>query len=265
MTNPHRDLPLPPAGGGAVVVSRMPDQHSITAPQTPITPQAMLSAAVAAGNTELAGKLMDLVERWEIRQARKAFDQAITQAKAEIPIIIKRQEMGEAGSKKLNYKYEDMAAIARVVDPILSKLGLGYRFRTHCEGDLVNVICIVFHSEGHSEENDLSSKPDISGGKNPAQAVGSTVTFLSRYTLKAALGLAASADDDAGGGSSEAISDDQTREVLKLIEAVKADADRFCAVYKIAAVQDLPASKFSQAVSKLKEFGRKNGTIAEGE
>lgn len=160
---------------------------------TALTPMAMLDRAVSQGaNVETLDKLMGLQERWEANRARKAFDAAIAAAKAELPIIVKTQEKTGAGG---NYRYEDLAAIARQVDPILAKHGLSYRFRTESNGT-VKVTCIVSHRDGHSEENSLSAAPDTSGSKNAIQAIGSAVTYLQRYSLKAALGLAASKDDD---------------------------------------------------------------------
>ena len=47
--------------------------------------------------------------------------------------------------------------------------------------------CVVSHRLGHSEENTLTAGRDESGNKNNIQAVGSTITYLQRYTLKAAL------------------------------------------------------------------------------
>src|ERR1700722_7515777 len=60
---------------------------------TPVTPMAMLSHAVASGaGLETITKLMDLQDRYEARQARMAFDEAVANAKAEIPVIAKNRE-----------------------------------------------------------------------------------------------------------------------------------------------------------------------------
>jgi hypothetical protein len=58
-------------------------------------------------------------------------------------------------------------------------------------------MCIVEHRDGHSEDTSLTAQPDNSGKKNSIQAIGSTITYLQRYLLKLALGIAASKDDDA--------------------------------------------------------------------
>lgn len=165
------------------------------APSAPITPMDMIDRAVSSGaNVETLEKLLALQERWEANQGRKAFDHAIAAAKARLPAIVKNQtaNRGNAGS----YKYEDLAQIAAQIDPVLSEFGLSYRFRTETENNRIKVTCIVSHRDGYSEATSLESGADTSGAKNPIQAMGSAVTYLQRYTLKAALGLAAAKDDD---------------------------------------------------------------------
>ena len=101
----------------------------------PATPPMLLQQAVAAGNTELAGKLMDLMERWDRNQARKAFDAAMAKAKAELPVITKNRAVDFTSAKgRTNYQYEDLAEIITISAPILARQGLFSRFRTQ-QGD----------------------------------------------------------------------------------------------------------------------------------
>lgn len=167
------------------------------AASTAITPMNLLNQAVASGNIELAEKLMSLHERWERNEARKAFDTAMSRAKAEIPVIFKNRQVNYGNT---TYSHEDLAEISRTIDPILANCGLSYRFRTLSDNQTVTVTCIISHRDGHSEENSLTGAHDVSGSKNKIQAVGSTITYLQRYTLKAALGLSAASDDDARKG-----------------------------------------------------------------
>ena len=62
---------------------------------------------------------------------------------------------------------------------------------------LVSVECKLTHVGGHSETATLSAAPDASGSKNPVQAVGSTITYLERYTALCLLGIATDDMDDA--------------------------------------------------------------------
>jgi hypothetical protein len=128
------------------------------------TPMTMLEKAVSSGaSLEMVEKLMALQERWEANQARKAFDEAIAAAKAEIKPVV-RNATGH-NSKK----YADFSAIANAVDPIISKHGLSYRFRTN-QTDRIAVTCVLSHKAGHYEETTLAGPADASGSKNAIPA-----------------------------------------------------------------------------------------------
>lgn len=190
-----------------------------------------------------------LKERMDAKQAKIAFDAAIAEAKAQI----KPAEKNRKGHN--NKMYADFYAYAKVIDPVLSALGLSYRFRTE-QTDRVTVTCILSHRDGNAEENTLSGPPDSSGSKNAIQAIGSTLTYLQRYTLVQALGLAASEDDDAErhGTSIEdntAISEEQRQEIADLIDETGSNIDIFCRYYKIPSIKDMPVSKFAGARQAL--------------
>lgn len=221
-----------------------------------LTPMELLDRAFNSNAApETLERLMALQERWEKNQARKSFDEAMAAAKAEIPVISKNRTVDFTSQKgRTHYKHEDLAEVARTVTPILAKHGLSYRFRTTSNvNEPVTVTCIVSHREGHFEENTLAAGRDESGSKNQIQAVGSTLTYLQRMTLKAALGLAASDDDDGAGsdGKPSTISNDQVGELQALIESKNADKARFLKYYKIERLSDLPASSFNDAMARL--------------
>jgi hypothetical protein len=218
------------------------------------TPMDMLNIAVARGDVELAAKLMDLAERWQKAQARRAFDEAIAAAKAEIPPIIKNRTVSYTTAKgTTTYQHEDFAEIARTVDPILAKHGLSYRFRTSSEvNQPVGVTCILSHRDGHYEENTLWAGRDDSGSKNSIQAIGSTQTYLQRYTLKAALGLAAAEDDDAkAAGAGPTINTEQMAKLSALITEVGADIAKFRKYMKVETLADIPSGQYQRAVDAL--------------
>ncbi|HQR14156.1 MAG TPA: ERF family protein [Nitrospira sp.] len=220
-----------------------------------ITPMDMLERAVSSNaGVEVISKLMDLQDRWQASHARRSFDEAMAAAKAEIPVIMKNREVDFTSPKgRTNYRHEDLAEIARTVDPILTKHGLSYRFRTTSQpNEPVSVTCIVSHRHGHSEENTLSAGRDESGNKNSIQAVASTITYLQRYTLKAALGLAASNDDDGSASEKPAfITSDQLQRIIALADDVKADKERFCKYLKVGSLAEILAPDFDHAINLL--------------
>ena len=137
-------------------------------------------------------KFMDLKERQMQMEAKQAFTAAINGFRAECPTVTKTK-------KGHNTKYAGLAESIDQIKPAMSNNGLCHRWTTGKDTDgLVLVTCIVSHIGGHEESTTLTGEPDTSGSKNTIQAVGSTVSYLQRYTLFAALGLASSDEDTDG-------------------------------------------------------------------
>jgi hypothetical protein len=197
---------------------------------------------------EIFAKLLDNAERVDAIRARKDFEAALTAAKAEMPQILKNREVSFGNT---NYKHEDFAGLAGQVDPVISKHGLSYRFRTNSDKDGITVTCIV-SGHGHHEENSLWAPHDKSGNKNAIQAIGSAQTYLQRYTLKAALGLAASADTDARVIEAERVPDEtitlaQFKELETLCAQKKRTVKALATAMGVQTIAELPASRLSEA------------------
>ncbi len=203
-------------------------------------------------------QLMDLQERWQANQAQKAFDQAMADAQGEMPSLTKNRLVNYASQKSptgyVTYRHEDLAEVIETIKPVLKKFGLAHRFRTTQDGDKITVTCIIT-GHGHREENSLSAGRDTSGGKNNHQEIASAVTYLERYTLKAALGLAAAHDDDShAAGSKDTggyITDAQLKQLTDLAAEVGADVAKACRHLKIETLADLPTSRFNSAMAAL--------------
>lgn len=211
------------------------------------TPFELLSRALDRGaDLTVVEKLMDLQERYDKGKARKAFDAAVADAKAKIPVIIKNR-------KGHNSKYADLGAFAAAVNPVLAEYGLSYRYRSEQDGTTIRVTCVLSHRDGHSEETTLSGGADTTGSKNPIQAIASTLTYLQRYTLKLSLGLADAEGDDDGqaAGGDAPITEDQLKELLALKDKSGADIAKFCAYFKVEALPDLHQSQFQNAKAAL--------------
>ncbi|GAC1572593.1 MAG: hypothetical protein NVS3B5_01510 [Sphingomicrobium sp.] len=220
-------------------------------------PVSIVERAIERGITGADLKeIMDLQERYEANQARKAFDIAMAQAQADMPLIVKNRLVNYPSQKSptgyVTYKHEDLAEVIETIRPVLHKHGLAHRFRTSQNGDHVQVTCLIT-GHGHREETTLSSTRDISGGKNNLQEIASTVTYLERYTLKAALGLAASHDDDgrASEGGNSTITALQLKELEAMAQEVGADVDKACKALKINSLAEMPSKVFDRAKAKL--------------
>lgn len=181
-------------------------QHSLPGvpeAQALSTPLRMLEIAVSQ-NADIAKleKLMDLHRAWEANEARKAFVAAMAQFKAEPMNILKRKDVNIPGGAKFKH-----ATLADVVDGVvsnLSKYELSHKWITEQEGDAITVTCVITHAAGHSESTQLKAPPDAGPGRNKIQAIGSTITYLQRYTLMAVCGLAAKDMDNDGNSAGKA-------------------------------------------------------------
>jgi hypothetical protein len=216
-----------------------------------LTPTDMLSQALERGaSIEIVEKMMGLQERWEANQARKLFDEAVAAAKSEIPPIARNRE--GHNSKR----YVDFSAIARVVDPIITKHGLSYRFTTQ-QDERINVTCVLSHRAGHFEKTTLSGPADTTGNKNAIQAIGSTLTYLQRYSLVQMLGLSASDDDDGKAAAGAArISPEQALEMKQLIVSGGANLEAFLKWAKVKAIEEIDAQFYDSCIEAIKRASK---------
>jgi hypothetical protein len=224
----------------------------------------MIRQAVAAGQPlDVIRELKDMAKELAADEARRAFDRALSDAKSEIPVIRKNRKVGfehKSGEGETNYSHEDLGEIARTIDPILGRHGLSYRYRSHQGDGRVTVTCILSHRDGHSEEIQLSAAPDGSGKKNAIQQTGSAITYLQRYTLKMALGLAAASDDDgAATVQPESITEQQALDLNDLIDTVveEVNGDRpvfvksFLKFMKADQIEAIAAKDYQKAVNAI--------------
>jgi len=166
------------------------------------TPSQIMAMAVERSLApETLSKLMDVQERWEANQAKKAYVEAMTAFKLEAPAVLLKDSQVNFTNKsggKTQYTYANLGSIVQRITTLLGKHQLSASWSTNQANGGIAVTCNITHVSGHREAVTLEAPPDGSGGKNSIQAVGSTVTYLQRYTLLAALGLATGTDDDDG-------------------------------------------------------------------
>lgn len=154
---------------------------------------ALIEKAVEGGNLDIVAKMMDLQDRHDAKQAKQAFDIAMSEFKSNAPTIIKNKQ-GH------NYKYADLAQVVAKATPILSQYGLSASWETDStpKDSTVQVTCKICHIDGHCDSVTLRELYENSGSKNRIQSLASAVTYLERYTFMAITGLAAGGEDDDG-------------------------------------------------------------------
>jgi|HubBroStandDraft_4_1064222.scaffolds.fasta_scaffold05566_14 hypothetical protein len=171
-----------------------------------VSPVELLRIAVSQNaNVDQLTKLMDLQERWERREAKRAYDAAMKAFKAAAPQITKNHQVGfeakDPSKGRTDYKHATLDHVCDALVGALAQHGIYHSWKVTQESQWIHVTCILTHELGHSEETTLMGAPDNTGNKNAIQAVGSTVTYLQRYTLLAACGLATSNSDNDGRGA----------------------------------------------------------------
>lgn len=198
-----------------------------------ITPMQMLQVAVQQNaDIDKMTKLMDLQERWEANEARKAFVSALTAFKSNPPKIVKDKLVEFQTSKgTTRYKHALSGAASEEIGAALAVHAISHRWEVEqLEGAKIRVTCVLTHALGHSERVSITASPDDSGGKNSIQAIGSTVSYLQRYSLFASCGLVPKdADDDGAGGKGanemdQRIFDDFMKQIEALTDRKRAES-----------------------------------------
>lgn len=162
-------------------------------------PMSNAIAALQAGMTiESLRGIMDLQKEWEANEARKAYVADMAEFKLNPPEIYKTKQVAFQGT---SYMHATLGDVAKAVVDALARHGFSHSWETRQSDGLITVNCKITHRMGHSESTSMQSAPDVSGKKNSIQAIASAVTYLSRYTLLAACGLATEdlPDDDGQG------------------------------------------------------------------
>lgn len=223
-------------------------ENSVAVTQT--TPAHLLNIAIEKGaDLDKLEKLMDLQMRWEQSNARKAYHEAMAQFKANPPEIEKDKKVAYGNTK---YNHASLSNVTAKINSELSKYGLSASWTTTQTDKGVTVTCKISHVMGHSEETSLTAGLDKSGAKNDIQALGSTISYLERYTILALTGLATSEMDDDGQGTIEYITDKQKSTILDFINAKEIDETKFCEFMGVESVDKILESYYNKAIAALK-------------
>lgn len=223
-----------------------------------VTPMHMLHLAVQQGaDIEKMKQLMELQERWEANEARKAFNESFSAFKAEAVQIIKNK--GVDAGPLAGKKYAELFSVVNAVTPALSRNGLSASWKlTKDEREWIEVTCTLRHSLGHFDSVSMGGPPDAGGAKSAIQARASTITYLERYTLKAVCGVAEQGDDKDGGGGGKGMEEAAIADHLAAIESAADEASLktiFAKAYRAA--QEAKDQTSERTFIKAKDARRK--------
>ena len=197
-------------------------------------------------------KFMDLRDRWEKNEARKAYFLALSEFKKEIICVKKDKE-----NKQYSSKYASEDSLMNTVNPILGKYGLSATFEfDQTNPDLLKVTCFLTHSSGHREAIFLSGGLDKSGAKNPLQQLKSTDTYLRKALYSAITGISASNDDadDDGNSSSEIkyLTEAEAVTIISIVTDKQVDLKKFLAYMNAESIEKILGTDYQKAIQALK-------------
>jgi ERF superfamily len=114
------------------------------------------------------------------------------------------------GGDVTEYWHAEADKASEIIGDELRKEGIIHTWRPS-EGANGRCImtCVFRHSSGHVEDMaTIGGPPESSGTKNSLQAIGSTITYLQRYSLLAAAGIVPKGMDNDGMTTAEGMPED---------------------------------------------------------
>lgn len=194
---------------GIIIEERQPKKQALavsqpqpvaSVPQT--SPMELLRIVTERGaSADEISKFMDLMERQQAAEAKASFIRAMAAFKKNPPDIYKNKSVEFSGT---SYMHATLGNICEQIICALAEHGISHDWSVEQPGNgMVRVICTLTHEQGHSKSTTLEAPPDSSGKKNAIQSIASTVTYLERYTLLAACGIAVKEQGDDDGRGAE--------------------------------------------------------------
>lgn len=230
----------------------------------------MIELAIT-GNADLdkLQQLMEMKVRYDEIEAEKQFNGALSNFQSKQAII----EKDQTGHN--DKKYASLAGSLAQVQDLMTENGLSRAWSMVQSEDKIAVTCTITHVSGGKRTATLSAGADMSGNKNAIQGIGSTVSYLERYTFYAALGIASAEmiDDDGSYGSIAAKLEPATAADIKAIRALmkksETDEQGFVEFLKnslklaIEKLEDLPVGRVAEVTgalnAKIKAQENQNG------
>lgn len=239
-------IDMEPSQPGGIIAH---EQHHIAAASgNSVTPADLLRHAMESGaDLDRLERLMDLQDRWEAKEARKAFADAMTAFKLNPPKVYKDKHVAFGTTE---YHHATLGNACDIIVAALAQHGFAHRWIVTQPGGKVMVECVITHRMGHSQSNVLESAPDKSGGKNDIQSIISARSYLERHTLFDATGIAPLDEEDDDGRRAE-LDTKLADEWIAKAKAAKTDAD----VLKVweAGIVAINAAKDKRAYEEFKE------------
>jgi hypothetical protein len=223
------------------------------------TPTSLLAQALNQGmDPTMLKEFMDLQERHEAGEARKAYAADMAKCQGKLQPIVATAENDHTKSY-----YAKLGSIAAQIAPIYSKCGFSVSFGqgvAAIAGE-IRTTARCLHKLGHFEDFTVDFPPDAAGmegttNKTPIHARQSSNTYGKRSIVMGIFNLSILSEDDdanAAGGSSSITEE----EAVELAGLVSNGGLVHSAILRELGVEDyrkLPARKLEKARSRIKQL-----------
>ena len=223
----------------------------------------MLAAAVKDPDfdADKLEKLIQLKNQVDAVEAKKAFNDAMYEFHLAPPVIVKNKPVyGRDATKGPQYHFADFGDTVRAIRPALLKVGIVATWSSEPTGNgETQVTCMLRHRLGHEERSTMAGTPETGGSKNAIQGVGSSDSYLRRYTLLSVTGLVAEGEDNDGQGGQQIdgpISEEMLSEIVEEAEARDVDKVAFCRRLKVDSLPEIKISEYGKAIKLIQSKPR---------
>lgn len=226
--------------------------------QTPVT---LLHQALAMGvDTDTLKQFMDLQERYEANEARKAFAKDMALCQKKMPVIV-----ADSPNVQTSSLYAKLGKITSIIAPVYTAQGFSLMFdEIPIDGDLMRIQATVLHRMGHQQIFHYDVPLDLGGlrgneNKTPIQAKGSSTTYARRYLTCMIFNLAVGDDLDGQDptGSNGRVDEQQAMRLSAAVDEWRLNDGALLREFGIVNWSQLPAKDFDKAMGRFKQIGER--------
>jgi len=210
-------------------------------------------------------KIIDMQERILDRNAKQAFNAAMTRAQNRIKLVVAKSKNDQTHSN-----YAKLGDILRTTKPVYTEEGFGLMFyeEDSPKENHIRVAVDVMHTDGYTLTRHVDVAVQTKGiaGKPMMTQIhgeGSAFSYGRRYLTCLIFNIPIGDDDDGNAAGVEYISENQLAEIASLIDERDVNIKKFLAYIKAESLETILAKDFNTVKTALESkkvvTGKENG------
>jgi len=248
----------PPPQNFPIFKTRRKSKSKALAISRPAQPKSLLEVIAEAArdpsvDTDKMRALLQMKREEEDRQAEIFFNNALADAKEEMPAVAKDSR----GDR--NIWYASLEKVSKTLDPIMKRHGLQLSFGMADSPniDVYRITGELRHRAGYKRSYFADIPVSITGPKGApimtkAQGAGSAISYGRRNIKLMIFDITiVGQDTDGGPPAPEVLDSDELIELGELMKKAKASTPDFCDYFKIGSVPELPKARLAEATKIL--------------